>query len=182
MSHTGRHLTQGAGPPAPVQGAGPAQGARPPVQVAGPPSARRRTTGARGRTTNGARSWTTVGARSRTTGKGAGPPAHGAGPSMQGVGPPMQGVRPLVPNTIPQLDGAEPEPKLGAEPDVKVPSDPEPAQLKDPGLEVVSCVCSSYNICLESVSCPMASRRRENSLFCNCVICKFKQGEIQTKA
>ena len=74
---------------------------------------------------------------------------------------PMQGVRPLAPNTIPQLNGAEPEPELGAKPDGKVSSDPEPAQPKDPGLEVVSCVCSSYNICLESVSCPMASIRRK---------------------
>ena len=76
----------------------------------------------------------------------------------------MQGVRPLAPTTIPKLDGAEPEPELGAEPNREVPSDPEPVQPKDPGLEYVVCVCpkgSSYNNCLESVLCPMTSRRRE---------------------
>ena len=69
----------------------------------------------------------------------------------------MQGVRPLAPTTIPHLDGAEPEPELGAEPDGDVPSDPCTTERS----WYVSCVCSSYNNCLESVSCPMASRRRE---------------------
>ena len=82
---------------------------------------------------------------------GARPPVQGAGPPVQGTGPPMQGVRPLVPTTIPQLYG-------------QAPGDPKPVQLKDPGLGYVSCVCpigSSYNNCMESVSCHAASKKRD---------------------
>ena len=55
------------------------------------------------------------------------------------------------------------EPELGAHLNREAPGDPRPLQPKDPGLEYVSCECpiySSYNNCMESVSCPAASTKR----------------------